>query len=195
MLVSGASLAVAAHSSNPRLGQLITPAAGNAVRGDLPWAADNGCFGGLDAAAFCRMLARLPGGALFVVAPDVVADHGLTLALWHEWRAAVAAHGPVAFVAQDGCDAIPDDAGALFVGGSTAFKLGPQARDLVREAKARGLWVHMGRVNTKRRVMYAHAIGCDSIDGTSASMFPDIYVPRLLRWAEAAERQGAMFQC
>ncbi len=36
---------------------------------------------------------------------------------------------------------------ALFVGGSTYFKLGPTAAGLVREAKRRGLWTHMGRVN------------------------------------------------
>jgi hypothetical protein len=49
---------------------------------------------------------------------------------------------------------------------STAFKLGDAAARVAAEAKARGKWVHMGRVNTAQRIAYARSIGCDSIDGT-----------------------------
>ena len=41
---------------------------------------------------------------------------------------------------------------AVFVAGSTAFKLGPAAAELVREARRRGLHAHMGRVSTARRI-------------------------------------------
>jgi hypothetical protein len=36
----------------------------------------------------------------------------------------------------------------------------------VRICKERGKHVHMGRVNTLRRLRYAEAIGVDSVDGT-----------------------------
>lgn len=41
----------------------------------------------------------------------------------------------------------------LFLGGSTAWKLGSAARRLTTEAKARGKQVHMGRVNSLKRLM------------------------------------------
>jgi len=51
---------------------------------------------------------------------------------------------------------------ALFIGGATnEFKLGPEVEAIVAEAHARGLWVHMGRVNSLRRLAYAASIGCD----------------------------------
>lgn len=48
----------------------------------------------------------------------------------------------------------------------TEWKLGEAAARLVAAAKARGLWVHMGRVNSYKRIAYAASIGCDSSDGT-----------------------------
>jgi hypothetical protein len=65
---------------------------------------------------------------------------------------------------------------ALFVGGSTQWKLGPSAEALVAEAKARGKWVHMSRVNSARRIRYAASIGCDSIDGTKWVRWRDAYL-------------------
>jgi hypothetical protein len=91
------------------------------------------------------------------------------------WAAAVERRGlPVGLVAQDGLEEMTDwlartwhRLDALFIGGSTEWKLGPAAAALASEAKRRGKWVHMGRVNTKRRVRYAASLGCiDSIDGT-----------------------------
>jgi hypothetical protein len=34
------------------------------------------------------------------------------------------------------------------------------------EARRRGVWTHMGRVNSERRLRYAALIGCQSADGT-----------------------------
>lgn len=115
------------------------------------------------------MLERLRGlaGCLFVVAPDVVADAESTGRLFREWRDQLAGV-PVAFVAQDGQRArsVPwDQFAALFIGGTTSYKLGPAAAELAADARARGKWVHMGRVNSYRRIAYARSIGCDSIDG------------------------------
>jgi hypothetical protein len=97
----------------------------------------------------------------------------------------------VAFVAQDGLESLTvpwDDFDVLFIGGTTEWKLGPQARALVADAKARGKWVHMGRVNSERRYRYAHAIGCDSVDGTYLTFGPDENLPKLLRWARVEDQ-------
>jgi len=81
-------------------------------------------------------------------------------ALWHTW----VSHLPLAFVLQDGSeqpDMIPwDSITAVFLGGSDQFKLGPEAARLVREARERGLYAHMGRVNSEKRIQYAKSIGC-----------------------------------
>jgi hypothetical protein len=74
-------------------------------------------------------------------------------------------HLPLAFVLQGGAERrgwVPR--GAPLVGGSTRWKLGREAADLVRQARARGLQAHMGRVSTARRIRYAHSIGCNSFD-------------------------------
>ena len=66
---------------------------------------------------------------------------------------------------------------ALFIGGATtAFKLGPEVEEIVAEARSRGVWVHMGRVNSLRRLAYGASIGCDSIDGTQWVRFRDTYL-------------------
>lgn len=62
------------------------------------------------------------------------------------------------------------------------WKLGPVARALTFEAKRRGKWVHMGRVNSLKRLRYAAAIGCDSADGTFVAFGPDANLPRVLGW-------------
>jgi hypothetical protein len=165
------------------VGDLIVPGSGNTPVG--VWAADNGAFSGFDEVAFLRMLDRLQPWretCLFVACPDVVGDAATTLNLFREWSPRL--DWPLALVAQDGLapDPIPwGEIAALFIGGTTEFKLSPEAAGLVRLAKHRGKWVHMGRVNTIRRMVYANSIGVDSIDGTSFSRWSDIYIPRAVR--------------
>lgn len=156
---------------HPNLGRLVQPRHYSSIeqtaREGIPWAADNDCFQGLDAVEFVDMLDRIEGlpGCLFVVVPDVVGDWVATTSLWQKWRGWVTQ--PAAYVLQDGCPEFPDDAQAVFVGGTTEWKMSPEAARLVAEAKSRGLWAHMGRVNSARRIMYAQSIGCDSVDGTT----------------------------
>jgi hypothetical protein len=66
--------------------------------------------------------------------------------------------------------------------------LGPHAAALVAEAKRRGKYDHMGRVNSARRAAYAASIGCDSIDGTGASKFRDRRLPEYLAFAAAPQQ-------
>lgn len=119
------------------------------------------------------MLERCSGvpGALFVVVPDVVADHAETLRRWRHWRDRVAelAGQPLAFVAQNGAErgGVPwDEFEALFLGGDTAWKLSGHASQLAYDARERGKWVHMGRVNSAVRIARALGTLCDSFDGT-----------------------------
>ena len=172
------------------LGYIDTPAQGNKRPEGVMWCADNGAFSDrFDEGKWWRFLeanAHAAADCLFAVAPDVVGDAVATLDRSRPWLAKIRALGyPVAFVLQDSAldDLIPwGEFDCLFIGGSTEYKLGPEARAYVAEAKRRGLWVHMGRVNSERRWRYADAIGCDSADGTFLTFGPDANLPKLLAW-------------
>lgn len=200
LLVAKAEPALSAYShlrGADRLGRLVGPRhvgdVGMLASAGRPWGADNDCFQGLDADAYGKMVERLPRGGLFVTVPDVVGDHPATLRLWYRWAEKVRAAGHVpAFVLQDGCDRfgqVPADAGALFVGGSTAYKLSSTASALVREGRQRGMWVHMGRVSTRRRIMYAQSVGVDSIDSSKFALWADLEIPWALSMLAAEASQ------
>jgi hypothetical protein len=155
------------------------------------WAADNDAYSDWNPDRYRRMLDGIWGlpGCLFVTAPDVVGDADRTLELFEEWYDDLnAVLQPLALVAQDGLttDRVPwRQIDALFIGGTTEFKMGDTARELVAEAQRHGKWVHMGRVNGHRRIRYAKAIGCDSFDGTSLSWFRDRWLLEYLSHAAA----------
>lgn len=179
----------------PHIGRLFSPRqfsrAGDTAEAGIPWAADNDCFQGLDAHAYQIMLDVLCGlrGCKFVVAPDVVADWEATRQLFEDWYDdLVAAWLPLAYVIQDGqpSEHVPwKRIDTLFVGGTSEYKCSDAAHDLVTEARTRGLWTHMGRVNTAQRMRLAKSWGCDSIDGSSVSMFTDKRLPERLAQAQA----------
>ena len=161
------------------------------------WAADNDAYSDWDPNRYRAMLEGIWGlpGCLFVTAPDVVGDGERTLSLFECWYDELnACLQPKALVAQDGMtiEAVPwRRIDALFIGGTSEFKMGDTALGLVREAKRRQLWVHMGRVNKHRRMRYAKAIGCDSVDGTQFSWYRDTYLPDALEYA-AGPTQGIL---
>lgn len=165
------------------------------------WAADNGCF--TDAwrsdvwVDWLVERSPLQGSCLFAAVPDVVSDHAATLDRWHEWSPLVRDLGyPPAFVIQDGCTpaAVPwDECGAVFLGGTTAFKLSPAAEAVLREARVRGVWAHVGRVNSLRRLRWAADMGARSADGTFLAWAPDARAPRLLAWARALDTTPSLF--
>jgi hypothetical protein len=174
---------------------IVTPAQGNLIPDQATICADNGCFGkGYPGdQAWLAWLDTLPADRVtFAVAPDVVGDAAATLARSAPFLPLIRGKGlPAAFVAQDGLEhlLVPwDDFDALFIGGTTAWKLGPAARALVGEAKARGKWVHMGRVNSERRYTYAAWIGCDSADGTFLTFGPDVNLPRIQAWLRTLDQ-------
>src|SRR6266508_1220165 len=112
---------------------------------------------------------------------------------WCADNAAFTGGYPVALVAQDGLEhlTVPwHSFDVLFIGGGTAWKLGPAAADLAAQARAHGRRVHCGRVNSLRRLRYAASIGCDSVDGTFLAYGPDRNLPVLLRWLSAIHTQS-----
>lgn len=184
LLVSGATKTVRRILTNkPQtmqwLGSLITPHSGNSIESVLnlgcSWAADNAAFSNWCESSWLSMLDRISKKPrlLWATIPDVVGDAKETLALFEKYAPKMS-HLPRAFVAQDGAEVagVPwDSIDCLFIGGTTEWKLGGLALSLVEQAKKKSKLVHMGRVNTLRRLRLAKAWGCDSIDGTSMSMF------------------------
>ena len=189
LLVSGATKTVYSYAGNQFIGVLVEPSGGNDITKipeGMQLAADNGCFNGLDAVKFIKMLERLKkSNVLWVTCPDAVADADVTRERFKIWSPLVKSYElPLAYVIQDGelIHKIPwDDISCIFIGGSTEWKLRGEVREMVQYAKRLGKWVHMGRVNGKRRMQYALEVGCDSVDGSSFSKFPDAHIPWALK--------------
>jgi hypothetical protein len=165
------------------------------------WCADNGCFSG-NYVGNEEYLKWLSAGredvsrCAFATAPDVLCQAMRTLRRSLPMLPRIRKLGyPAALVAQNGLEqcAVPwDEFDVFFIGGDTKWKLGKDAARLVREAKARGKHVHMGRVNGLRRLRHALDIGCDSVDGNTLTYGIDINLPRLLSWLEDVNGPGGV---
>lgn len=206
ILVSGATTTVARY---PQCGVLVNPCRWGSIAAiadsGRPWAADNDAFKAWDQERFWAMLGKISqvdrSRFLWCACPDVVGDAQATVNRWHEWQPQLAYLDiPAAFVGQDGLEAIPDqipwhDMAAFFVGGSTEWKLSEHAESLMREAKSREKLVHVGRVNTRRRVRDILMMSplVDSMDGQSFSKWPDIKIPKGLKWIRQTKAQGVLF--
>lgn len=194
----------------PNLGLMLTPNMHNRLRHKHTWwGADTGCFSekqpfSLD--VYLDWLVRLQPyrqRCLFATAPDVARREDGTLggdpiATWkrskHVLPVIRALGFPAALVAQNGIEATSiqwDAFDVLFIGGDTEWKLGEAARQVVAEAKGRGKWVHLGRVNSERRLRYAMSIGCDSADGTYIAFKPNENMRTVRRWMRDLEDQAA----
>lgn len=186
-----------------RIGFIDTPLQGNKRPSQVPfWCADNGCFNDktFDEERWWLWLQKNSCDSktcLFATAPDVLGDHTATVKRSAPWLEKIRAIGyKAAFVVQDGAtvQTVPWNMfDVLFVGGSTEFKLSQSVRELVGHAKSLGMWVHMGRVNSLRRMRYADAIGCDSVDGTHLVFEPDKALNRVLRWTDDINRSQELF--
>jgi len=161
---------------------------------DLPYFLDNGAWGcfckghPFDPDAFRGLLAKYGAGADFVVVPDIVGGGRASLDLSRSWldELLVAVACPILIPVQEGMtptdfDRLPLGARVgLFVGGApsnedTRYEGEPEWKELTLPvwgtlAREAGCWLHVGRVNTARRIHlclpWAH-----SFDGTSASKY------------------------
>jgi hypothetical protein len=201
------------------LGAIMSPRQGGRLP-DAMFAIDNNCGPGKNGQpgtgypgdhAYLKLILNLvdAGGAdpcdpdtsscLFTTAPDVVGDAAATLGRSERILPLIRYYTPfpAALAAQDGLEDLDvpwDEFDALFIGGSTAWKLGPAARALAAEARRRNKWVHMGRVNSLKRLRYADAIGCDSADGTYLTYAPAANLPRLLSWLRTVNDQDPLWR-
>jgi hypothetical protein len=194
----------------PFLGMMLTPFITNIL--DLSavrWGADTGCYAQgerFELGKYYRWLSDRDYAkhmCLFATAPDVVGDADET---WEQSKDVLPVLREMgykaALVAQDGIERMSiewDAFDVLFLGGTTGWKLSHYAWDLTATAKERGKWVHMGRVNSERRIRTAMSMGCDSVDGTFLAVAPDINFERMLRWFRSLqtftapeERQGVL---
>ena len=123
---------------------------------------------------------------LWATAPDVICDPVGTLVESRPWLPRMRSLGvPAAFVGRDGCEngLVPwAEFDVLFLGGSTEWKIGPAAGALAQEAVARGKRVHMGRVNSLKRLRIAQSFGCSSADGTYLCFGPQKNYPTIMSW-------------
>lgn len=191
--------------AHPRadLGVMLQPGMRNLVDFNFThWAADNGCFAqgeAFDPGAWLEWLAARRSGratCLFAVAPDVLGD-------WQGTWERSAPYFPTlrqlgfkpALVAQDGMPLRLLDLGGfdvLFIGGSDDYKLSEDAYAAAARAKQRGLWVHLGRVNSLRRLRAARVSSFDSADGTFVKYGPDRRLPEVYDWLDAVNGQSTL---
>lgn len=178
------------------LGQLLTPLTSYAYWGGQ-YAIDNGAFARFDAAAFARLLKRMEPHAAeckFVVCPDIVGNGRRTLELWrhrYDWVRG----WPAALVLQNGIEDLDipwDECRAIFVGGKDPWKESQACADLVKTAKALGLWVHVGRVNTWSRFSRFAELGADSCDGSGISRYD--HMLESIHRQQTTEPQKTLFE-
>jgi hypothetical protein len=180
LLDTSEALDVCAMELGCEVHQLVTPAPGFNRQKEHDWYGfDNGAFGGFKEHLFRRILNREGTDkhlCKFLAVPDVVGSAVRTLELFQYWRYKLTGW-PLALVAQDGLEQerIPsnvwDSIAAVFIGGTTSWKLGQHAVETIRCAQGMGKWVHVGRVNTPGRFEYFDRLGADSIDGTGLSRY------------------------
>lgn len=176
---------------------MVTPAFRNRVPDGQAWAADTGCFANPDAHDDERYLAWLDlrprETCLFATAPDRLGDAELTLALARPMLPRIRALGfRAALVAQNGLERLDvpwDEFDVLFIGGTDEWKHSEACRTLIREARRRDKWVHVGRVNGYVRLRWAKSVGASSVDGTFLVFGPDVNRARLEAWMERLDRE------
>lgn len=170
--------ALAAHELKVKekcIGQLLTPRSGYPNRGGI-FAIDNSAYARFRPTSFfSRLNKELPNidRCKFVSVPDVVGSARRTLELFNYFKKQLKPW-PLALVCQDGQGELPipwNHISAVFIGGTTDFKLSQEAIAIIKTAQAMGKWVHVGRVNTPSRVLWCEQLKVDSIDGTGISRY------------------------
>lgn len=177
MLDTPQNLDICAQELGCEVEQLFTPLTRrNPQQPERHFGIDNGAFARFEERGFLATLAKhAPRKALcrFVAAPDVVGSAIRTLECFDHWLPKLDGW-PVAIVCQDGQEnlAIPwGKISAVFIGGSTNWKMSTHAAAIVKASKVFGKWCHVGRINTPGRFEYFEELGADSCDGTGLAQY------------------------
>ena len=182
---------------HPEIGLMMSFNVGKqSIKNNNCWAVDNGCFVRPDLYSdkkYLSWLRKLPSkNCLFATAPDVVGNAKETLKRSLPMLPKLRSAGyQAAFIAQDGAtEDLPwDEFDCLFIGGTTDWKLSQQAGDLIAHAKKRSKWIHVGRVNSYRRIKAISVLGADSCDGTFLAFAPDKNLPIVIQWLRKIKEQ------
>lgn len=179
--------------------RLLVSAKGCLRTEGMPYAMDNGAWTAyqqdlpFDERAFSKAIDLLGASADWIVIPDIVAgglrslDYSLA---WIERLRGLST--PLLLAVQDGM-AIDDVRSLLspsvgiFIGGTTSWKE-ETAQQWGALARRRNCYLHVGRVNSQRRIAICAAAGANSFDGTSVTRFAKS-ITRL----DAATRQPDFF--
>lgn len=162
----------------------------------MGYAIDNGAYGcflrgaPFNADRFRRLLSAYGERADWCVVPDIVSAGNESLDFSLEWLPeCLSVSRRVLLAVQDGMsaqDILPhvSDRVGIFVGGSTDWKLKtiPLWGGVAKSARC---YLHVGRVNSQRRIRYCAGVGADSFDGTSVTRY-SVELPKL----DFTTRQG-----
>lgn len=154
------------------IGQLLTPLTRYSL-GHPIFAIDNGAFTSFRKKEFISLLKREhknKDSCLFVCVPDKLGCHKTTLKYWYANKH-LAEGWKRAFVAQDGFEGMPEDADALFIGGTDKFKDSQESLQAVTWALYHNKHVHIGRVNTAKRFTLYADYGAHTCDGSGISRY------------------------
>lgn len=179
--------------------RLIVSATGVLRNEGLGYALDNGAWTAfqqgqsLDERLFRKAVDQMGEGADWIVLPDIVAGGMRSLDYSRAWLHQLRGFPtPLLIAVQDGME--PDDVRELlgptvgiFVGGSTSWKEAT-AVQWGALARRRNCYLHVGRVNSARRIAICAAAGASSFDGTSVTRFAKTLAP-----LDKATRQPDMF--
>lgn len=177
---------------------LLSPAGSLDARG-RPFALDNGAWSAFqqgrafDELGFWKAIERVGERADWIVLPDIVCGGRRSLELSLRWLERLQGLPTRLLLAvQDGFtnDDVREHLNpmvGLFIGGSTEWKEAT-AVQWGSLARRRNCYLHVGRVNSQRRIAICHAAGADSFDGTSVSRFA-----KTLRPLDTAARQRDLF--
>ena len=169
--------------------RLLISATGSHRDEGFPYGLDNGAWTAFqqgrqfDRAAFLRLLGSHGAGADWCVVPDIVQGGMESLEFSRGWLGVVLASTRTALIAvQDGMT--PGDVAPLLgsrvgiaVGGSTDWKE-KTAREWGALSREAGCYLHILRVNSRRRIFICQDAGAHSFDGTSVTRFAST-LPRL----------------
>lgn len=183
--------------------RLLVSAAGVLRTEGFRYALDNGAWSAFQQGtpfaemAFGKALDLLGENADWVVLPDIVAGGMASLEFSLRWLERLQPFPQKLLIAvQDGM--CPHDdreflspAVGIFVGGSTDWKLVTLESWSVL-ARRRCCYLHVGRVNSARRIALCAAAAASSFDGTSATRFAES-LPNLDRALDYAHNQADLF--
>jgi hypothetical protein len=179
--------------------RLIVSATGCLRNEGMPYALDNGAWTAFqqnrpfDERAFMHAVDKLGEGADWIVLPDIVAGGLRSLDYSLAWLDRLRGlPTPFLIAVQNGMDVehvrdLLTPAVGIFIGGTTEWKEGT-AQQWGALARRRNCYLHVGRVNSARRIAICAAAGASSFDGTSASRFSKTLAP-----LDRATRQPDLF--